>query len=1018
MALPSIGSTLTGTGDNLDEFGNPKQKTQSFSPLPLTSPGQNVQLQDQSGQNQPAASSGTGSFDPNKPLGGQVVQKAQETALQGPQTATANLVSQQTQNLLKDPNAGVNYDKYNQGQMEQFDFNQQKALEAQRQKSADISNTGQNLYDLTDLALKTNLDRSNLSNNLNKQSQEQARANLVSALSEGRSTAATEQAGFGAQLSGLASAQQTGSQASDQAFQWAMKSTDQAFSKQMQDMQNKFNAGQTVSAQDFQAAQDSLNRQQQLAVQNNDIQAQQNIATLQNQLAMQRDKQAQSAQASLQSSDQAFQWAIKQSDQAFSKEMQDLQNKFTSGQTVSAQDFQSAQASLDRQQQLAVQNNDMAAQKNIATLQNQLAMQRDKQQQDFQAALQQKDQAFQWATKQSDQAFSQQMQELQNKFAEGQTLSSQDFQAAQASLDRQKQFAMQTNDINAQQNITALQNNLAMQRDKQNNEFQTQLKSMDITAQTDLTNLKAQIDSGAMMKSQDFEKGMETLKEQFTQAMADKDTAKQIQILNMQQSFEAEQTQKQKEYNTAERVATQAFTSNEKISDQDFQKAQTLLDQQFKDAQQSKDADLQKYIQQQQTQLQLSMQMNGFNDSQKKMYLQNQFDTAKQTAGYQQAQGLAQQAADLQAKRDQILAQIDEAKAGNDNTRAQQLMILKEGLDKQSITLQGQLDGAQKDKDYQHAMSLQSAQDDYDFKKLQSAQGHDVAMASLDNRLQQALQNNEFSHAIDLQAQKYAETAIEHDKDLAMEKLKTDLTAKGLNMQQWEQNYNAIMAQEDAGTAQPGAARAYLNAQLQGTGVQLQAPDPADQYKAITQDYKTQQIQYGLTHRDQVTGFDENGVPTGLTRDGMDKFNSFLNGLQYNESGANNLNNIYNTGGVSEALNTLGASGLNGKSAGMGSVFYNAGAGGTNVNNDKIAGLSSSELMHLTQLGGNLSINNQITGGNGNLSQNEISTVKSIAQNELNRRNDIIKKINGSPNLTDTQKADMKSNLGLIDIGW
>jgi hypothetical protein len=378
MALPSIGSTLTGTGDELDQFGNPKQKAQSFSPLPLTAPGQNVQLQDQSGQSQTAASSGMGSFDPNKPLGGQVVQKAQETALQGPQTATANLVSQQTQNLLKDPNAGVNYDKYNQGQKEQFDFNQQKALEAQRQKSADVSNTGQNLYDLTDLALKTNLDRSNLSNNLNKQSQEQARANLVSALSEGRNTAATEQAGFGAQLSGLASAQQTGSQASDQAFQWAMKSTDQAFSKQMQDIQNKFNAGQTVSAQDFQAAQDSLNRQQQLAVQNNDIQAQQNIATLQNQLAMQRDKQAQSAQASLQSSEQAFQWAIKQSDQTFSKEMQDLQNKFTSGQTVSAQDFQAAQASLDRQQQLAVQNNDMAAQKNIAALQNQLAMQRDK----------------------------------------------------------------------------------------------------------------------------------------------------------------------------------------------------------------------------------------------------------------------------------------------------------------------------------------------------------------------------------------------------------------------------------------------------------------------------------------------------------------------------------------------------------------------------------------------------------------------------------------------------------------
>jgi hypothetical protein len=669
MALPSIGSALSQPIEELDEFGKPKKQATTFNPLPLTGAGQNVALQpmNQPAQQaaQPAASAGMGSFDPNKPLDGQVVQKAQQVALQGPQTQTQNLVSQQTQNLRKDPNAGIDYNKQNQSQMEAFDFNQQKALEAQRQKTADVSNTGQNLYDLTDLALKTNLDRSGLSSQLTAQSQKDARANLVQALAEGRSTAATEQAGFGAQLSGLATAQSTGSQASDQAFQWAMKNTDQSFAK----------------------------------------------------------------------------------------EMTDIQNKFTSGERVSGQDFASAQASLDRQQQLAIQNNDIQAQQNIAQLQAQLTAKRDEQ--------------------------------------------------------------LQT--------------------------YQKELQTMDAGTQKELMAIQADIDSNKLMKSQDFEKSMELLNQEFQNAMASGDRAQQIKVLQMQDELEAKRLEKQQEYQTAERVATQAFTSGEKVSERDFLSAQTLLDQKFQAAQQTNDIDAQKYLQGEQLKLQLAMQTNGFNDAEKKMYLQQQIDQAK-------SQG-----------------------------------------------------------DYEKTLALQTAANEYDFTKLQSTQGHDVAMADLNNKFETALQAGDFAQAQELQKQSFIQQSKEADKDRAMQQLQIDLQSKGLDMNQWQQNYDAIMAQEEAGTAQPGAARAYLNEQLQGTGVQLEAPDPADEFKAINDAFKIQQAQYLATHPEQAILSPENLAkikadnPTftdaqaknwalqnnpsmlSISPDGMIQFNQVINEATYGE---------------------------------------------------------------------------------------------------------------------------------------
>ena len=613
MALPAIGSTLAnGLDTDIDPAtGLPKQKTATqpttFQPLATTAPGQNAALDIQNpaalqAPPQPAA----GGFDPNAALGTQVVKKAQETALQGAPTQTQSQVSQLTQALLNDPNAGVDYGKYNQQQLENFDYNQQKALEALRQKTGDVSNTGANLGALTATALQTGVDRANLANQLNKESMEANRNNLISALSAGQQTQAGELANYNATLAGLASAQQTGSQASDQAFQWAMKG----------------------------------------------------------------------------------------SDQEFSKDMQEMQNKFTTNERLSAQDFTSYQASLDRQMELAKQNND----------------------------------------------------------------------------------------IEAQQNLAILQNKLDMQRDKQNQDFQVQLKDMDTDSQKELMNLKAQIDSGAVLQAQDFEKTMTILKDQLAQAMADKDTAKQIQILKLTQEFEADEATKTREWQTGERVASQAWQSSERVATEDFTSAENVLDRKLELAKQANDIEAQKYIQQQQAQLELAKQTNGFSQEEKMAYINEQ---------------------------------IAESKAKNDFARTTQ---------------------------------LQSMQNQFEFDKLDREQGHDVAMANLNEKIQIALQNNDNENAVNLQKMAFAQQTMEADKDRALEQLKIDLQAKGLDMTQWEQTYNAIMAQEEAGTAEPGSARDYLNAQLKDSGVQLEAPDPADEYKAISEAFKQQQYQYLLTH--------------------------------------------------------------------------------------------------------------------------------------------------------------------------
>jgi len=343
--------------------------------IPYSSPGQPVQYVTQPQPNQPqqpqAPAPQVQAPQPvqapqTAPVGSnqQVLQAGQEKAIQGFQSPTMDLLSQQTQGLLQNPQAGgMDWQKYQQAQMEQYDTNRAQAMDATRQQLAPVWNTGGAMGNFMDLALKGATERSTLQQNLAKEAAAGTQENLYRALSEGRQTAEAERQRFATDIGALVDVrgaaegqenrQMTQSEnAMDRGMQIALANQNAELQTGLTELKGKIDQGLLLTTQDFESVQNGLDRELEKAIAAGNWQNAIEITNLKGDI----DAQAQEANRVWQTGERV------------------ATQSYMTTERISTEEFATSMKYLDQQNAIALQTNDIQGQKDIEGLRAQLAL--------------------------------------------------------------------------------------------------------------------------------------------------------------------------------------------------------------------------------------------------------------------------------------------------------------------------------------------------------------------------------------------------------------------------------------------------------------------------------------------------------------------------------------------------------------------------------------------------------------------------------------------------------------------
>lgn len=435
-------------------------------------------------------------FDPN--LSQKVVQGAQQQALGGVQTGTTGLVTQKTQELLQDPSLGRDPQAERKLATDQLRREQAQDFEALRQATGGVANTGINLQNLVSAQLQQRQERTDVGRQFDIDEQDRRQNELVNALVQGRETAGLEQAQQTAGIQDLISA-----------AGGALGFAELASKKDV-----------LLSQQEFETTQAALDKDFQLAVQNNDLQGQKDI--LSQQLAFE-NKQAQLGReftASQNDLNRILETNLANLDINAQKEMVNLKAMVDKDILMQEQDFAASENELNRQLQEALQQGDQAQANAMAIMLN-----------EFETVKLQKQQEWQSAENLAQNAFSQQMQMDQNEFSK-----------ATQYLQHELDLATSDNDLQKQQILMDKQAQLELQQMTQNFGFQEKLAvldselqqafaNQDVERQKELHSFTHGLNMQQIEQEQGFEESMAYLNNTLQQALNDGDF-EQAKILN------------------------------------------------------------------------------------------------------------------------------------------------------------------------------------------------------------------------------------------------------------------------------------------------------------------------------------------------------------------------------------------------------------------------------------------------------------------------------------------------------
>lgn len=209
--------------------------------------------------------------------------------------------------------------------------------------------------------------------------------------------------------------------------------------------------------------------------------------------------------------------------------------------------------------------------------------------------------------------------------------------------------------------------------------------------QTALTQLQGNIQSGLLMQEQTFKSAEDALNRQLEKEIAAGNWQNAMQLESLRGEIQAQAQQAQQNFAKAERIATQSWTTTERVDSQDFERASQYLQQEFAKATAEQDFERQKYLQEQESSLQLKMQTNEMDYGEKMAYLQNQLAEARAnndvereknvlTFTFSQEMERVRQQQGFEASMQYSQQQFQQAMQANDFTQAETMLTLQQNF--------------------------------------------------------------------------------------------------------------------------------------------------------------------------------------------------------------------------------------------------------------------------------------------------------------------------------------------------
>lgn len=238
--------------------------------------------------------------------------------------------------------------------------------------------------------------------------------------------------------------------------------------------------------------------------------------------------------------------------------------------------------------------------------------------------------------------------------------------------------------------------------------------------------------------------------------------------------------------------------------------------------------------------------------------------------------------------------------------------------------LGAQLAEAKANNDVNRQKQILTFQYEQDLNKMEKEFGYEAALQDLRSKAEMAIKQGDWTNAQVLQKLQIEAAAREHDKDLVVQRAKLDLEQAGVDMARFEQQFNFLQQEVEAGRIDPATLSSFVGGVLSKAGVKVIPPDPMATQKAADKQYEDMLYQFKLTHPGlvqeslipnpnfgKVPGADRWLPGTTLTDTGVAKFNEFMNSTLYGELTAEQRKEKENAGYLSAA--DLGGAGAGDK---------------------------------------------------------------------------------------------------------
>lgn len=456
-----------------------------------------------------------------------VLQKLQGTALNQQQPSSMPLLQQKTNDLLANPNQNYNPVAYNQMQMEQFDRDQSKAMEAARQQLGDTSQSGELKNEFLKNLLTTNQNRSDKKIQLDYDAMQKEQENLLAALGQGRSQAQLENDTTAANIGNLVSARgaaegeraQNQQQSNDlqkmavqNTYDVAMKNMDTDSQKMLTELKGKIDEGTQIRDQDWKSAEAVLDREQAIALQKGDRDTAMAIETLKGEISAKAQESEQRHQNTQRELTQIYNTNERLDIQNYETNMKYIDNELYAQRSQGDAEIAKTLKTLDAQLEEAKANGDVTRTNTINAYKAQLeadaaktAFNNTKEAMNLQAQIDE-------AKAVNDQGRVKELETL--KAAQAETFAQN--RAAEATVAAQKKFdydwLMQNNDYSHDEKMANITAEIAESK-AQKDDVRTR----------NLMSLQASIDFDKMNREQGHEIAIENLRGQIASAASSQD---------------------------------------------------------------------------------------------------------------------------------------------------------------------------------------------------------------------------------------------------------------------------------------------------------------------------------------------------------------------------------------------------------------------------------------------------------------------------------------------------------------